>query len=368
MEYNDIRRKSKEIQIGDIKIGGNNPIAIQSMVNVSSYGEILTQMYSLQDAGCDIVRMTVPDEESAGILQRIKKSGIKMPIVADIHFDWRMAVLAAKSGADKIRINPGNIGSLENIKAVVSACKERQLPIRVGVNSGSLQKEKLDKYGAVTPQALAESALENVRILNDCDFNDIVVAVKSSSPAYMARANRIIAGKTDLPIHLGVTEAGGGKMGIIKGASGIGGMLCAGIGDTMRVSLTDEPVNEVYAAIDIMKSVGFYSKPFVNIVACPTCGRTKIDLIPIVRELEARTGKLRVRNNITVAVMGCVVNGPGEARDADIGIAGGKGEGMLFRKGQTIGKISEDCFVDSLISEILLIDEEKSRSAAVQNG
>ncbi len=368
MNYNDIRRKSAQVQIGDIKIGGDNPIAVQSMVNVSSYEDILSQMQSLQDVGCDIVRMTVPDEESAAILQRLKRSGIKMPIVADIHFDWRMAVLAAKSGADKIRINPGNIGSLENIMAVVNACKERHLPIRVGVNSGSLQKDKLDKYGAVTPEALAESALENVRILNDCDFNDIVVAVKSSSPAYMARANSIIAEKTNLPIHLGVTEAGSGKMGIIKGASGIGGMLCAGIGDTLRVSLTDEPVNEVYAAIDILKSVGFYSKPFVNIVACPTCGRTKIDLIPIVRELEARTEKLAVRNNITVAVMGCVVNGPGEAKDADIGIAGGKGEGMLFRNGKTIGKISEDRFVDALMSEILLIDEEKSNSVSADNG
>jgi (E)-4-hydroxy-3-methylbut-2-enyl-diphosphate synthase len=357
MEYNNIRRKSKEIKIGNVTIGGNNPIAVQSMTNTVGYDALYLQMKSLEEVGCDVIRMTVPDMESAEVLKRLKASDIKMPIVADIHFDWRLAIEAAKSGADKIRINPGNIGDIQRIKAVAEICKERGLPIRVGVNGGSLDKTKLDKYGSPTPEALAESALENVRILEDLDFGNIVVAVKSSSPVKTAAANRIIASRTDYPIHLGVTEAGGGRMGVIKAGAGIGGMLTEGIGDTLRVSLTDDPTQEVRTGIDILRCLGFYSKPTVNVVSCPTCGRTKINMIPMVKELEERLSTINVSRNITVAVMGCVVNGPGEAREADIGIAGGKGEGVLFKKGQIVGKVAEDEIIPTLIQGIIQIDK-----------
>lgn len=358
MMYNDIRRKSKEIRIGDICIGRKNPIAIQSMTNTVGYDDLYAQMKRLEEAGCEIIRMTVPDMESAEILKRLKGSDIKMPIVADIHFDWRLAIEAAKNGADKIRINPGNIGDMPRIKAVADACRERQIPIRVGVNGGSLDRTKLDKYGSPTSEALAESALENVRLLEGLDFDNIVVAVKSSSPVKTAMANRIIAKSCEYPIHLGVTEAGGGMMGMIKAGAGIGGMLTEGIGDTLRVSLTDAPEEEVKTGISILKSLGFYSKPTVNIVSCPTCGRTKIDMISIVKSLEAELEKIKVERNITVAVMGCVVNGPGEAKEADIGIAGGKGEAVLFCKGQIVGKVSEDMIIPTLIKGITDIDKQ----------
>ena len=359
MEYNEIRRKSKEINIGSLKIGGDNPVAVQSMTNTVGYTALYEQMKRLEAAGCDIIRMTVPDMESAEILRALKASDIKMPIVADIHFDWRLAIEAAKCGADKIRINPGNIGDISRIKAVADTCRERGLPIRVGVNGGSLDKTKLDKYGSPTAQALAESALENVKILEGLDFGNIVVAVKSSSPVKTAMANRIIASRTEYPIHLGVTEAGGGRMGVIKAGAGIGGMLTEGIGDTLRVSLTDDPVVEVETGISILKSLGFYSKPSVNIVSCPTCGRTKINMIPIVKALENELKNVSVRKNITVAVMGCVVNGPGEAKEADIGIAGGIGEAVLFKKGVIIGKIPESDIIPSLLEGIRLIDSEE---------
>ncbi|MBE6544078.1 MAG: flavodoxin-dependent (E)-4-hydroxy-3-methylbut-2-enyl-diphosphate synthase [Ruminococcaceae bacterium] len=358
MIYNDIRRKSKEIRIGSLCIGGENPIAVQSMTNTVGYDELYRQMKSLENVGCDIIRMTVPDMESAEILKRLKGSDLKMPIVADIHFDWRLAIEAARSGADKIRINPGNIGDISRIKAVADACRERQIPIRVGVNGGSLDRTKLDKYGSPTAEALAESALENVKILEDLDFDSIVVAVKSSSPVKTAMANRIISKSCQYPMHLGVTEAGGGMMGVIKAGAGIGGMLTEGIGDTLRVSLTDAPEEEVRTGIAILKSLGFYNKPSVNIVSCPTCGRTRIDMIPIVKKLEKELEGIKVGRNITVAVMGCVVNGPGEAREADIGIAGGKGEGVLFCKGEIVGKVSEEMIIPTLIEGIKNIDKD----------
>ncbi len=357
MKYNDIRRKSKEIAIGDVKIGGQNPIAVQSMTNVCGYDEIYSQMKRLEEKGCQIIRMSVPDMESAEILGRLKKSDIRMPIVADIHFDWRLAIAAAEQGADKIRINPGNIGSNERIEAVAKICKERAIPIRVGVNGGSVSRKGLDKYGSPTPEYLVENALENVRLLENYDFNNIVVAVKSSSVLTAVNANKLLASKTEYPIHVGITEAGGGEMGLIKGSAGIGSCLTAGVGDTIRVSLTNDPCDEVDAAISILRSLGFYSKPCINVVSCPTCARTKIDLIEIASKVEKMTRGMNVSRDITVAVMGCVVNGPGEGKDADVGIAGGNGEAVLFCRGEIVGKISEEDIIPVLMKAIEDIDK-----------
>lgn len=357
MKYNDIRRKSKEIAVGDVKIGGDNPIAIQSMTNVCGYENIYRQMKALEERGCDIVRMSVPDIESAEILGRIKKSDIKMPVVADIHFDWRLALAAAEQGADKIRINPGNIGSIDRIEAVAKACGERQIPIRVGVNGGSVSRKGLDKYGSPTPLYLVENALENVELLEKFNFDNIVVAVKSSSVLTAVNANKLLATKTNYPIHIGITEAGGGQMGLIKGSAGIGSCLTAGVGDTIRVSLTNDPCDEIDAAISILRSLGFYSKPCINVVSCPTCGRTKINLIEIAEKVEKMTRELKVSRDITVAVMGCVVNGPGEGKDADVGIAGGNGEAVLFCHGEIVGKISENDIIPTLMKAIVDIDK-----------
>ena len=350
--YNQIRRKSREIQIGNRKIGGENPIAVQSMVNVSGYDAVYAQMKELELAGCDIIRMTVPDADAVRVLARLKESDLTMPIVADIHFDYRMAIESAMAGADKIRINPGNIGSQDRVKAVVDVCREKNVPIRVGVNSGSLQKEKLAAFGRASAEALAESAMENVRLLEALDFDKIVVAVKSSSAYTMTAANEYIADQCDYPIHLGVTEAGTRQGGVLKSAAGIGGMLLHGVGDTIRISLTDRPVEEVKQGIALLKNLSFYDKPTLDIVSCPTCGRTKIDLIPLANAFEQAASGVALARNCKVAIMGCVVNGPGEAGDADFGIAGGVGEAVLFRKGQIVCKIAEDQIISTLLAEL----------------
>ena len=350
--YNEIRRKTKKIKVGNLYIGGDAPISVQSMTCARGYEDIYAQMKALQDAGCDIVRMTVPDMDNVKILSRIKESDITMPIVADIHFDYKMAIEAAYAGADKVRINPGNIGSEDRVKAVVDACKQKNIAIRVGVNSGSLDKRKLDKYGEVTPEGLCESALENVRLLEKYDFDNIVVAVKSSSPYKMALANRMIAEKCDYPLHLGVTEAGTVRLGETKGAAGIGGLLLSGIGDTLRFSLTADPVKEIYSGRRLLEALGFDENNMLELVSCPTCGRTMIDIIGIAEEVEQQARSLKLTKKTKVAVMGCVVNGPGEAADADVGIAGGKGEAALFKKGQVVCKIPEEEVVARLIEEI----------------
>lgn len=354
MNYNEIRRKTRAITVGNIKVGGDAPISLQSMTNTDSedFEATYAQMKSLEEAGCDIVRMTVPSGAAAETIYRLKSSDIKMPIVADIHFDYRLAIAAAEAGADKIRINPGNIGESEKVKAVTDKCREKHIPIRIGVNSGSLEKHILEKYGAPTAEALAESAMGHIRILEHFDFYDIAVSIKSSDVLTMVEANRILAQMCDYPLHLGVTEAGRGEAGCIKSAAGIGALLTAGIGDTIRVSLTDKPENEIYAARNILQALSLYEGGYINIISCPTCGRTKIDLISLCEKLEKRLRSIRPPRKITLAVMGCVVNGPGEAREADIGIAGGSGEAVLFRRGEIIRKIKEENILGELEAEI----------------
>ena len=354
-KYNAIRRAAREIRIGGVAIGGQNPIAVQSMTNTDTLDIAATtaQVRALADAGCDIVRITAPTVEAAKTFAAVKEAGITVPLVADIHFDYRVALACVDAGVDKIRINPGNIGDENRVKAVADACRTHHVPIRIGVNGGSLEKEILAKYGAPTAEALAESALYHASLLERFDFDDIVLSVKSSDVAAMAAANAILAEKTDYPLHIGVTEAGGGRMGLIKGAVGIGGTLLRGIGDTVRVSLTENPVEEVAAAHDILFALGFDTKKRLNIVSCPTCGRTKIDLIALSHAFEEAAAAAGILDKpITVALMGCVVNGPGEAREADIGIAGGKGEAVLIRRGEIVGKLGEDEIVPRLIEEI----------------
>ena len=354
-KYNAIRRAAREIRIGGVAIGGQNPIAVQSMTNTDTLDIAATtaQVRALADAGCDIVRITAPTVEAAKTFAAVKEAGITVPLVADIHFDYRGALACVDAGVDKIRINPGNIGDENRVKAVADACRTHHVPIRIGVNGGSLEKEILAKYGAPTAEALAESALYHASLLERFDFDDIVLSVKSSDVAAMAAANAILAEKTDYPLHIGVTEAGGGRMGLIKGAVGIGGTLLRGIGDTVRVSLTENPVEEVAAAHDILFALGFDTKKRLNIVSCPTCGRTKIDLIALSHAFEEAAAAAGILDKpITVALMGCVVNGPGEAREADIGIAGGKGEAVLIRRGEIVGKLGEDEIIPRLIEEI----------------
>ena len=350
-EYNSIRRKSKKIRVGGLYIGGDAPLTVQSMTNVRGYEANYAQMKRLEAAGCDIIRMTVPDLDAVRDLSRLKESDLRMPIVADIHFDYRMAIEAAAAGADKVRINPGNIGDESRVREVVTACRRAGIAIRVGVNSGSLEKSKLAKYGGITPEALCESAMDNVRLLEKYDFDDIVVAVKSSSPYKMAAANRLIAQKCSYPLHLGVTEAGTQSLGEIKGAAGIGGLLLGGIGDTLRVSLTADPLLEVECGRKILDALGFGGS-LLEIVSCPTCGRTMIDIISLADRFEREAKAVPMKRKTKVAIMGCVVNGPGEAGDADFGIAGGKGEAILFKKGQTVGKIPEDGIVPALLKEL----------------
>ena len=355
MKYKHLRRHTREIWVGNVAIGGNNPISIQSMTNTDTHDIDRTyeQALWLERAGCEILRITAPDIESVATFSELKRRGITMPLVADIHFDYRIAVAAACGGADKIRINPGNIGSKDKIREVVLACKENGVPIRIGVNSGSLEDHILRKYGIPTAEALAESALYHAELLREMDFSDIVISVKSSDVRTMIEANRILAEKTDYPLHLGVTEAGARDRALVKSSIGVGTLLAEGIGDTIRVSLTDDPTQEIYAARTILGSLSLLEKPTMDIVSCPTCGRTMIDLISLLSEFEMRVKREGLEDkNMKVALMGCAVNGPGEAREADIGIAGGKGEALLFKKGQIVRKIKEEAIIDELISEI----------------
>ena len=355
MKYNDVRRKTRKIKVGNTFIGGNAPIAIQSMTNTDTHDKKATceQILALQGAGCDIVRITVPTLEAAETITYIKEQGITVPIVADIHFDYRVALRCAELGVDKIRINPGNIGDDDRVRAVCEACKARSIPIRIGVNGGSLEKEILAKYGAPTPEALVESAMYHVSLLEKFDFYDTVISMKVSDPYKMILANKLLSESCDYPLHLGVTEAGGKERGSIKSAVGIGALLCEGIGDTIRVSLTDNPIEEIKAAKQILQAIDVEGQAGMDIVSCPTCGRTKIDLIPIVAEFEKAAEREGLLDTpIKVAIMGCVVNGPGEAKEADIGIAGGKGEAVLIKKGEIIRKISEADIVSCLINEI----------------
>ena len=354
------RRKSRVIRVGDVMIGGDASISVQSMTNTDShdYEATYRQMKELEEAGCDIVRLTLPDIDACETVKKLKKSDLKIPLVADIHFDYRVAIAAAEAGIDKIRINPGNIGSDDRAKAVADICRERKIPIRIGINSGSLEKSILQKYGAPTPQALAESALFHAGLLEKFDFHDIVISIKSSTVRNMIEANRIVAAACDYPLHLGVTEAGRGDAGKLKSAIGIGTLLCEGIGDTVRVSLTDNPVREIEAARDILRASGHSNENYINVVSCPTCGRTKIDLIRICEELEPKLKKIQVNRKMTVAVMGCVVNGPGEAAEADIGVAGAIGEAVLFSHGKIIRKIPEDKLVEELVNEVKILAEQ----------
>lgn len=362
MVYNDIRRKTREVRIGNAKIGANNKILIQSMTNTDARNIVATlhQVKALASAGCDIVRITVPDEAAAETVRLIKESGVTVPIVADIHFDYRIALKVAEYGVDKIRINPGNIGDESRVLSVVNECKKRDIPIRIGVNGGSLEKHILEKYKAPTAAALCESALYHVSILEKYDFYNTVISIKSSDVSTMLAANRMLSKICDYPIHIGVTEAGDEISGSIKSAIGVGALLCDGIGDTLRVSLTADPVQEIYAAKKILNALNIEGQSGMNIVSCPTCGRTKIDLIALSNRFKEAVSAEGLNDcPITVALMGCIVNGPGEAREADVGIAGGNGEALLFKKGQTIGKVNENNIIDTLINEIKKIRDER---------
>ena len=342
-------RNVKAVHIGKNTVLDGKHIYIQSMLNKRSddiEGSV-QQAVELEKAGCEIVRAAVPDMEAVKLIPAIKEK-INIPLVADIHFDYRLALESVAAGIDKIRINPGNIGDMDRVKQVADACRTHNIPIRIGVNSGSVEKEILAKYGAPVPEALVESAMKHVEMLNRFDFDDIVISIKSSDVKTMINAYRLMAEKCSYPLHLGVTEAGTERMGIIKSAVGIGSLLVDGIGETIRVSLTDDPVREIYAAKDILKSIGM--RKGIQIVSCPTCGRTRIDLIKTAAEVEKAVGDMD--KDIKVAVMGCVVNGPGEAKEADIGIAGGDGCAVLFRKGEVLRKIREEDIVSELISEI----------------
>ncbi len=349
-----MRRKTRTVQVGNIKLGDSHPIAIQSMTNrpAADFEGTLAQVRALQTAGCDIVRMAVPEEDCAGIFPYLKENGITIPLVADIHFDYRIALESIRRGADKIRINPGNIGAKERVYEVATACREKGLPIRIGVNGGSLDKKLLQKYGAPTPEALAESALTQAEMLEDCGFSDIVISIKSSSVVGTVRAAELVAEASDYPLHLGVTEAGDEYSGLVKNAAGMGALLVCGIGDTIRVSLTADPVNEIKAGREILRSLGLYEKGSIDIVSCPTCGRTKIDLIGLGRAFKERVQDIDTRGKvIKVAIMGCVVNGPGEAREADFGIAGGDGYAVLFKNGETVRRVEQDEIIDTLLFE-----------------
>ncbi len=341
-------RQITPVKLKNLTFDGKK-IYIQSMLNTPSYdieGSV-EQAKTLENAGCEIIRAAIPDEKALELIPAIKKE-ISVPLVADIHFDYRLAIKSAELGIDKIRINPGNIGGQDRVKAVADICKQKNIPIRIGVNSGSLEKELLAKYGSPTAEALVESALNHAALLEKCDFNDIVISIKSSDVKTMIDAYRILAEKSSYPLHLGVTEAGTAHMGVIKSAVGIGSLLCDGIGETIRVSLTSDPVDEVYAAKDILKAIEKGSG--VKLISCPTCGRTRIDLISLANKVEKAVKY--IDKDITVAVMGCVVNGPGEAREADIGIAGGDGCAVLFKKGEVIRKVPENEILSVLLEEI----------------
>ncbi|MBW6409739.1 flavodoxin-dependent (E)-4-hydroxy-3-methylbut-2-enyl-diphosphate synthase [Clostridium sp. YB-6] len=344
------RRISRKVKVGEVYVGGDSPITIQSMTNTDTRDieKTLNQINLLYNAGCEIIRCAVLDMEAAEALKEITEKS-PIPVVADIHFDYKLALKSIENGISALRINPGNIGSVERVRLVAQACKEKNIPIRIGVNSGSLEKDILEKYGSPTPEGLVESALRHIKILEDMNFYDIVVSIKSSDVRMMIDCYRLIGEKCNYPLHLGVTESGTVNKGTIKSSIGIGTLLAEGIGDTIRVSLTSDPVEEIKVAIEILKSLGL-KKGGVNFVSCPTCGRTQINLINIANEVEKRLESCN--KDIKVAVMGCVVNGPGEAREADIGIAGGKGEGIIFKKGQIIKKVKEEELIDALMEEI----------------
>ena len=344
------RKITKQVKIGDVLIGGGAPISVQSMLNkpAEDIEGSVKQALELQKAGCNIIRAAVPNKEAVKLIEALKEN-LSVPIVADIHFDYRLALECAAAGVDKIRINPGNIGSDDRVKAVADACRQKNIPIRIGVNSGSVEKEILAKYGSPVPEALVESALYHASLLEKFDFDDIVISIKSSNVENTVKAYSLASEKCNYPLHVGVTEAGTSRMGIVKSSIGIGSLLLKGIGDTIRVSLTDSPVKEVAAGYDILKAVGL-KKDAVQIVSCPTCGRTKIDLISLANEVES--ARASCTKPIKVAVMGCVVNGPGEAREADIGVAGGDGCAVLFKKGEILKKVPENEVVSALLSEI----------------
>ncbi len=347
MSYRD---ETKVVQIGDRKIGGGNPILIQSMTNTKTedVAGTVEQILRLERAGCEIIRCTVPTEEAAKAIKEIKKQ-IHIPLVADIHFDHKMAIAAMENGADKIRINPGNIGSRERVKAVVSVARERQIPIRVGVNSGSLEKPLLEKYGGVTPEGIVESALDKVHMIEDLGYDNLVISIKSSNVMACVKAHELLAGKTPYPLHVGITESGTVRSGNVKSALGLGMILSRGIGDTIRVSLTGDPVEEIYTAKLILRTLEL-RKGGIEVVSCPTCGRTQIDLIGLATKVEQLVADYPL--DIKVAVMGCVVNGPGEAREADIGVAGGIKEGLLIRKGEILRKVPEAELLNALKEEL----------------
>lgn len=346
-----MRNRTKEIRIGSVKIGGENPIAIQSMTNTKTEDVAATvaQIHALEQAGCEIIRCAVPTMEAAEALKEIKKQ-IHIPLVADIHFDYRLAIAAVENGVDKIRINPGNVGSKDRIQAVVDCCKYHQVPIRVGVNSGSLEKNLVEKYGGVTAQGLVESALDKVALIESMGYDNLVISIKSSDVMMCIRAHEEIAKETDYPLHVGITESGTVYSGSMKSAIGLGNILYQGIGDTIRVSLTGDPVQEIYAAKIILKTLGL-RRGGISVVSCPTCGRTQIDLISLAGQVEEMVKEFDL--DIKVAVMGCAVNGPGEAREADIGIAGGVGEGLLIKKGEIVKKVPEDQLLEALRQELL---------------
>ncbi len=341
---------TKVVSVGGVLLGGGNPVRIQSMTNTKTEDvkSTVEQIHRLEEAGCELVRCTVPTMQAAEALAQIKKQ-IRIPLIADIHFDYRMAIAAIENGADKIRINPGNIGSKERVAMVVDAAKKRNIPIRVGVNSGSLEKEMIEKYGGVTAEGITESALDKLAMIEELGYDNLVVSIKSSDVLMSVEAHKMIAEKMNYPVHVGITEAGTLMSGNIKSAIGIGLILNEGIGDTIRVSLTGDPVQEIYSAKLILKTLGL-RKGGVSVVSCPTCGRTNIDIISLANKVEDMVKDIDA--DITVAVMGCVVNGPGEAREADFGIAGGRGEGLLFKKGEIVRKIKGDSLVEELLEEI----------------
>ncbi len=350
MEYTFKRKNTRSITVGGVKIGGGAPVTVQSMANTDTRNAAATidQIKRLEEAGCEIIRVAVPDMEAAEAFKAVKKA-ISIPLVADIHFDYRLALECIKNGADKIRINPGNIGGKDRVMKVVSEAKPRGIPIRIGVNSGSVEKHILEKYAGVTPEGMVESALEHARILEECDFFDIAISIKASTVPMTIEAYRLISQKCDYPLHIGVTEAGTLFGGTVKSAAGLGCLLAEGIGDTLRISLTGDPAEEVRVGLELLKAMGL-RREGVEFVSCPTCGRTRIDLIKVANEVERRLAGCK--KHIRVAVMGCAVNGPGEAREADIGIAGGDGAALLFRKGEIVKKVPQDRIVEELMAEI----------------
>ena len=353
-----LREETRSVQVGNLTIGGNNHVVIQSMCNTKTKNVEATikQINALEQAGCELVRVAVFDKEDAYAIKKIKK-GIHIPLVADIHFDYKLALIAIESGIDKVRINPGNIGSTEKVKAVVDACKEKHIPIRIGVNGGSLEKEILEKYGEPTPEGMVESAMKHVKILEDLDFHDIVISLKSSNTMLTIKAYELASKTFPYPLHVGVTEAGTALGGTIKSSLGIGTLLYEGIGNTIRVSLSDDPVEEIKVAKTLLKELGLL-KGVPTLVSCPTCGRIQYDLIPIAKEMEDFLKDIHL--DITVAIMGCAVNGPGEVRHADIGIAGGVGEGLLIKHGEIVKRVKQGDMVQTLKDEILKMVKEKS--------